>query len=97
MAARPNALVKMDVLDKLTITTKLFVALNGGKPLSVTTVVMVLVLPACPSAGIQVMMPLVSIPAPTGGFSKMYVKVWTGISESAAVLVTISVASGLMV
>src|SRR5665213_1102940 len=41
-----------------TITAKLFVALKGGTPLSVTMVVMTLVVPACASVGVQVITPV---------------------------------------
>src|SRR6266536_545222 len=41
-----------------TVTRKLFVALSGGEPLSVTTVTMVFVVDAWSTAGVQVMTPL---------------------------------------
>ena len=41
-----------------TKTVKLFVALKGGTPLSVTTVVITFVVPACASTGVHVMTPV---------------------------------------
>src|SRR5438876_267626 len=51
----------------VTITVKLLVALNGGTPLSVTTVVIVLVLGPCVSLGVQWITPKLSMLAPDGG------------------------------
>ena len=53
-----------------TITVKALVALSGGFPLSVTTVVKRFVLGPCASEGSQVMMPSASIDAPVGAFKK---------------------------
>jgi hypothetical protein len=57
------------VFAGLTITRKLFVPLSGGEPLSVTTVVIVFVVNAWPSEGVQVITPFESIVAPAGGES----------------------------
>src|SRR5206468_1780599 len=51
----------------LTITVKLLVALNGGTPLSVTTVAIVPMLGPCVSLGVQRITPPVSMLAPDGG------------------------------
>ena len=40
-----------------TTTANEFVALNGGTPLSVTTVVMVLLVPDCAKVGVQLITP----------------------------------------
>jgi hypothetical protein len=55
------------VFAGVTTTAKLFVALSAGEPLSVTTVVIVLVLGAWPADGVQVIMPLEVMTAPLGG------------------------------
>jgi hypothetical protein len=55
------------VLAGVTTTTKLFVALNDGEPLSLTTVIIVFVLGAWPADGVHVIMPFELMPAPTGG------------------------------
>jgi hypothetical protein len=52
--------------DGVTMTRKLFVAIIGGFPLSVTIVVMVFVLGAWASVGVQLMTPAVEIVAPAG-------------------------------
>ena len=41
-----------------TMTVKEFVALNGGTPLSLTTVVIRLLVPACVTSGVHVMIPV---------------------------------------
>src|SRR5665213_1878891 len=80
-----------------TITVKVFVALNGGAPSSVTTVVRMLVVPACAKVGVQVMMPVFgSMVGPVNVLDRTYASVFVGTSVSVAVLVTTSVASGLM-
>src|SRR5882672_82708 len=81
----------VELVDPLTTTENEFVALKGGKPSSVTTVWMMLVLGACALAGVQVIIPFVSMSAPVGGSTSEYDKMLVGISESLAVLVTISV------
>jgi hypothetical protein len=58
------------VLAESTKTLKLLVALNGGVPLSVTTVLRRLVVVPGASGGVQVMMPFGSMAAPGGGFSR---------------------------
>ena len=57
------------VFAGLTMTRKLFVALSGGEPLSVTTAVIVFVVNAWPIEGVQVMTPFELIVAPAGGES----------------------------
>src|SRR5207248_10453870 len=52
------------LLISLTTTVKLFVVLSGGRPLSVTTVVIVLVLGPCASDGVQLITPFVLMVAP---------------------------------
>ena len=52
--------------DCVTITRKLFVALSGGEPLSVTTVVMVFVLGAWACVGVQLIMQADEMVAPAG-------------------------------
>ena len=59
------------MFTSLTTTTKLFVALNAGTPLSVTTVVNVFVLGPCASVGVHVITPALLIPAFPGGFTKL--------------------------
>jgi hypothetical protein len=54
------------VFAGLTMTRKLLVALSGGEPSSVTTVVKVFVLGAWASVGVQLMMPADEIVAPAG-------------------------------
>jgi len=54
------------LLTSSTTTVKLLVALRAGLPLSVTTVVMVLVVGPCASLGVQAITPLESILAPSG-------------------------------
>ena len=85
------------LLTSFTVTAKEFVALSGGWPLSVTTVVIVLVPGPCASDGVQVITPLVSIAAPAGGLIIWYVSCKAGMSESPAVFVTISRVSSSMV
>src|SRR3954454_1959584 len=79
------------LFTSMTVTTKEFVALNGGIPLSVTTVVIVFVLGPWASVGVQVITPLTSIWTPLGGFRSKYVTALAGKSGSAAVFVTTSV------
>lgn len=57
------------VFAGLTMTRKLFVALSGGFPLSVTCVVIVFVLGAWAWVGVQLMTPAVEIVAPAGATS----------------------------
>src|SRR5689334_11577260 len=58
------------LFTSVTTTTKLFEALNGGEPLSVTTVVMIFVLGPCASLGVHVITPADEIVAPAGGPTK---------------------------
>src|SRR6267142_3096604 len=58
------------LFTSLTVTTKLFVSLNGGTPLSVTTVVNVFALGPWASVGVQLMIPLPLIVAPVGAASR---------------------------
>src|SRR3989442_1509433 len=55
------------LFTSLTTTIKLLVALNGGRPSSVTTVVIVLVLGPCVSLGVQRITPSVPMLTPDGG------------------------------
>ena len=55
--------------DCVTITRKLFVALSGGTPLSVTCVVIVFVLGACAGVGVHVITPEGDMVAPAGATS----------------------------
>src|SRR6266481_2557619 len=54
------------LFTSVTVTVKLMVALKGGEPSSVTTVIKVLVLGPWASVGVQVMMPLAEIAALVG-------------------------------
>src|SRR5436853_330516 len=73
----------------VTATVKVLVAFNGGEPLSVATVMKMLVPGPCASAGVHVITPLVSICAPGGGFANEYVQA----ALVRAVFVTTSVVS----
>ena len=57
------------LLDSLTTTVKVLVALRDGVPLSSTRVVKVLVHGPCASVGVQVMIPLVEMLAFVGATS----------------------------
>src|SRR5437867_8565453 len=76
------------LFTSVTTTMNWFVALNGGRPLSVATVTNALVLGPSASPGVQVMTPSASIVAPGGGFSSSYEIQFAGRSESVAALVT---------
>ena len=70
----------------LTTTSKLFVTLNGGTPLSVTAIVTVLVPGPCASLGVQVKIPdAPPIAVPAGALSSENVSGCVGTSESLAV------------
>src|ERR1039458_2594490 len=74
----------------LTRMANVLVALFAGTPLSVTTVVRILVWPSCADVGVQVMTPfalIVTRLVPTSGFVTEEVKVCAGISQSFAALV----------
>src|SRR5262245_8191585 len=81
----------------VTTTTKLFVSLNGGDPLSVTRTVTVLVLGPCASAGIQLNSPLAVRVAPLGPVNRLNVSVFAGRSESVAVIVKLNGLPSLIV
>jgi hypothetical protein len=85
------------LFTSVTTTVKLFVALNGGVPLSVTRVVIVLVPGPCTSLGVHAITPELEMVAPEGAASKVYVKVFGGESLSVAVFVTISVVNSATV
>jgi len=51
------------------MTVKVLVALEGGVPLSVTTVVIKFVLGVCCAVGVQAITPSVPIIAPVGGLT----------------------------
>ena len=57
------------LFTSLTVTVKLLVALKGGVPLSVTTVLTVLVLGPCASVGVHVITPAVLMAAPGGALT----------------------------
>src|SRR5947209_4800127 len=76
------------LLTSVTTIVKVFVALKGGEPSSVTTVVNRLVLGPWACEGMQGMSRLAEIVALAGPTSKVYVNVFAGRSESVAVLVT---------
>src|SRR6266576_2389466 len=68
-----------------------WVALMGGEPLSVTTMVIALVLGPCASVGIQEKTPCVVMLAPDGMLPvKVQVSAWFGRSESVAVTVNVN-------
>src|SRR5205807_840795 len=74
-----------------TVTVKLFVALNAGTPLSVTTTVIVFVLGPCASPGVQLITPLLPlIVIPEGGPTRLNVSVLAGTSASVALAATAS-------
>ena len=54
---------------QMIVTANVFVTANGGMPVSVATVVRLVVTPMKSPPGIQVMVPLVSTLAPVGGVS----------------------------
>src|SRR5207245_2798333 len=91
--------VKVGALfTSLTMTVKLLVSLSGGVPLSVTRTVMTLVLGPCALVGVQVSTPVAEFSViPLGPATRANVSVLAGISESVAVLVTVKVASSLIV
>jgi hypothetical protein len=72
------------VLDSRTITVKVFVALMGGAPLSVTIIAKTLVLGPWASVGAQVTIPLADIVAFAGADCSEYVRICVGESESVA-------------
>src|SRR5207245_1938529 len=75
----------------VTVTVKLFVALNAGTPLSVTTTVIVFVLGPCASPGVQLITPLLPlIVIPEGGPTRLNVSVLAGTSASVALAATAS-------
>src|SRR5271155_1882533 len=81
----------------LTTTVKLLVALNGGVPLSVTTVVITLVEGAWVCVGVHVMIPLPSIAAFVGEPTRAYTSASGGMSVWLAVLVTTNSVNSLIV
>ena len=85
------------LFTSVTTTLKLFVALNGGVPLSVTRVVIVFVPGPCASVGVHVITPELEIVAPAGAVNKVYVNVFGGELVSLAVFVTISVVNSATV
>ena len=76
-----------------TVTAKDFVSCNGGKPLSVTRTVRLVVVFASAPGGCHVNTPVTgSTAAPAGApGSRLYVSVFAGISASVAELVIVSV------
>ena len=57
-------------LELATVTAKVLVALKGGWPLSVTTVVKMFELRLSPAGAVQLMIPVASICAPAGGATR---------------------------
>src|SRR5205823_617778 len=81
-----------------TTTMKLWVALMGGAPLSVTRTVIKLLLGACASVGVQVSTrSSESRRTPVGAETRPKVNVSAGMSSSMAVLVTTKLVNSLMV
>src|SRR2546421_4360905 len=76
-------------------TVKLFVALKGGDPLSVTLVVKTFVLGPWASVGVQVMIPSEEIVAFVGAVRSAYVRRLPA-SGSVAVLVTVRLVSSVI-
>src|SRR5262245_64948522 len=86
------------VFTSLSTTMKLLVWLNGGEPLSLTRTVIKLVLGPWASVGVQVNTPVVGLRfAPAGALTRPKVNVLAGMSESAAVLVTLNVLNSAIV
>src|SRR5439155_25186428 len=75
------------LFTSFTVTTKLLVALNGGTPLSVTTVIIVFVPGPSASFGVKVMKPLASIFVLAGGDTNCYVNLLAGLSAALVGLV----------
>jgi hypothetical protein len=59
------------LFTSVTVTIKLFVALSGGVPLSVTRAVITFVLGPCASDGVHVITPEPDIAAPDGAASNV--------------------------
>src|SRR5882724_6265807 len=76
-----------------TMAVKVLASLSGGKPSSVTTTVMELVVLTCSGAGVQVKTPLEELmAAPGGALLNAYASRLAGRSTSVAWLVKVSVA-----
>jgi hypothetical protein len=69
MFVSPGTVSAGALFNSVTITSKLFVTLKGGTPLSVTTVVIVFVPGPCASPGVHVITPLLLMTAPAGGLT----------------------------
>src|ERR1022692_2454121 len=78
----------------LTTTAKWFVALNGGTPPAVTTVVNTLLVPACVTSGVHVITPVFVLITgwlvPATLLVKAYVSTGAGTAASVALFVTMS-------
>src|SRR6266581_864400 len=74
------------------MTVKLLVSLSGGMPLSVTRTVMTLVLGPCASVGVQLKTPVAGLTVALPGADTS-----DNVSISIAMLVTVKVASSLIV
>src|SRR5712664_568223 len=86
------------LLTSLTVTVKVFVALRGGEPLSVTTTVIVLVLGPWASVGVQLIKPLAGLMViPIGGDKRLKVRMFAGRSGSVAEADTERVVNSSMV
>src|SRR5439155_1681760 len=84
------------LFTSVTMTLKLLVALKGGAPLSVTTVIIVFVPGPSASFGVKVLKPLASIFAHAGGDTNWSVIPLAGMSASLAVLVTTNVVNSFI-
>src|SRR5260370_29136420 len=86
------------LFTSLTMMVKLLVSLSGGMPLSVTRTVMTFVLGPCASVGVQVKTPVAGLSvALPGAYTSENVSISVAMSGSVAVLVTVRVASSLIV
>src|SRR2546421_180068 len=86
------------LFTSVTTTLKLLVALKGGTPLSVATVVKTLVLGPCASVGVQVIVPEAeSMLMPSGGESRLKDSVLVGRSGSVPEAATLRVVSSFTV
>ena len=86
------------LFTSFTVTMKVFVALSGGEPLSVTVTAIVLTLGPCPSVGVQLIAPVSAlIVMPAGGEIRLKERLCAGMSESEAEAETDSVVSSSIV
>src|SRR5207244_1041202 len=88
---------KGDWFTSFTTTVKLWVALNGGPPLSVTRTVIAFVDGPCASAGVQLNTPLVGLMTALVGAPASRLNARTLSSASVAEFVNVSVDSSLTI